>query len=132
MRQDYIDKRAQTLSGFCETLEESILRDLGNRIISIKKVMEDISYSLTFASQFRINDLSVLEDRKAKYLHHHKIANFLDDLKRSKSDIARKILDKQEEIIQNLIQKMTSKEVAKVSNISKSRCHCLFKGKWRC
>jgi len=90
MRQDYIDKRAQTLSGFCETLEESILR------------------------------------------HHHKIANFLDDLKRSKSDIAKKILDKQEEIIQNLIQKMTSKEVAKVSNISKSRCHCLFKEKWRC
>jgi len=52
--------------------------------------------------QFHINDLNFLEYRKAKYRQQYKIANFLGDLKKSRSDIARKILDKQEEIIQKV------------------------------
>jgi len=102
MRQDFVDEIAQNLKGFCETLDEAKLRDLEIRIISLKKVRDDVSYLLALTSQFQINDLSVLKDREAKYIQQYKIANFLEDLKKSKPDIARKILDKQEEIIQKV------------------------------
>jgi AraC-like DNA-binding protein len=46
-----------------------------------------------------INDISFLRDRHEKYVQQYKIANFLDDLKKNNPDIARKILDKQDEII---------------------------------
>jgi ligand-binding sensor protein len=85
MRQDFVDEIAQNLKGFCETLDEAKLPDLEIRIISRKKVRDDVSYLLALTGQFQINDLSVLEERKAKYIQQYKIANYLDDLKKEQA-----------------------------------------------
>jgi two-component system response regulator YesN len=102
MKQDFTEEIIQNLGVFYEFVDELKLRDLKFKIFSLKKVRENVSYLLTLTRQFHINDLNFLEDRKAKYIQQYKIANFLDDLKKSRSDIARKILDKQEEIIQKV------------------------------
>lgn len=102
MKQDFIEEIAQNLGYFCESMDDLQLRDLKFKIFSLKKVRENLSYLLTLTRQFHINDLNFLEDRKAKYIQQYKIANFLGDLKKSRSDITRKILDKQEEIIQKV------------------------------
>ena len=102
MRQDFVEEITQNLKGFGEILDESKLRDLKIKIFSLKKVRNNVSYLLALTRQFQINDLSFLEDRKAKYIQQYKIANFLDDLKKNRPDVARKILDKQEEIIKKV------------------------------
>jgi len=93
MRQDFVEEITQNLEGFGEIVDESKLRDLKIKIFSLKKVRDNVSYLLALTRQ---------EDRKAKYIQQYKIANFLDDLKKNSPDVARKILDKQEEIIQKV------------------------------
>jgi two-component system response regulator YesN len=102
MRKDFVEEITQNLKGFDETVDESKLRDLKIKIFSLKKVRDNVSYLLALTRQFQINDMNFLEDRKAKYIQQYKIANFLDDLKKNRTDVARKILDKQEEIIQKV------------------------------
>jgi len=102
MKQDFTEEIIQNLGGFYDSVDELKLRDLKLKIFSLKKVRENVSYLLALTRQFQINDLNFLEDRKAKYIQQYKIANFLDDLKKNSSDVARKILDKQEEIIQKV------------------------------
>jgi AraC-like DNA-binding protein/ligand-binding sensor protein len=102
MRKDFVDEIAQNLGGFYESMDELKLRDLKFKIFSLEKVRENVSYLMALTKQFQINDLNFLEDRKARYIQQYKIANFLDDLKKNRSDVARKILDKQEEIIQKV------------------------------
>ena len=102
MRKDFVDEIAQNLGDFYESMDELKLRDLKFKIFSLEKVRENVSYLMALTKQFQINDLNFLEDRKARYIQQYKIANFLDDLKKNRSDVARKILDKQEEIIQKV------------------------------
>ena len=102
MKQDFTEEIIQNLGGFYDSVDELKLRDLKLKIFSLKKVRENVSYLLALTRQFQINDLNFLEDRKAKYIQQYKIANFLDDLKKNSPDVARKILDKQEEIIQKV------------------------------
>jgi two-component system response regulator YesN len=102
MRKDFKEEIIQNLERFYETVDELELQDLKFKIFSLKKVRENVSYLLALTRQFQINDMNFLEDRKAKYIQQYKIANFLDDLKKNRSDVARKILDKQEEIIQKV------------------------------
>ena len=102
MKQDFDEEITKNLKDFCEILDESKIRDLHIKLFSPKKVRDDLSYLLELTRQFQINDLNFLEDRKAKYTQQFKIANFLDDLKKNKPDVARKILDKQEEIIKKV------------------------------
>jgi AraC-like DNA-binding protein len=65
-------------------------------------VRENVSHLLALTRQFKINDMHFLENRRAKYIQQYKIANFLNELKKNKHDVARKILDKQDEIIQKV------------------------------
>jgi two-component system response regulator YesN len=102
MREDFVDEIAQNLGSFYESVDKLKLRDLKFKIFSLKKVRENVSYLLALTRKFQINDMNFLEDRKAKYIQQYKIANFLDDLKKNRPDVARKILDKQEEIIQKV------------------------------
>lgn len=102
MKQDFTEEIIQNLRDFYESVDELMLRDLKIKIFSLKKVRDNVSYLLALTRQFQINDLNFLEDRKAKYTQQYKIANFLDDLKKNRPDVARKILDKQEEIIQKV------------------------------
>ncbi len=102
MKQDFKEEVIQNLRGFDETVDEPNLRNLQLKIFSLKKVRENVSYLLALTRKFHINDMKFFEDRKAEYIQQYKIANFLDDLKKNKPDVARKILDKQEEIIQKV------------------------------
>ena len=102
MRQDFIEEIAENLKAFDEKVNESKFRDLKLKIFSLKKVRENVSYLLNLTRQFQINYMHFLVDRRAKYIQQYKIANFLDYLKKNKQDVARKILDKQEEIIQKV------------------------------
>lgn len=72
------------------------------KVISLKKAREYVAYLLNLTRRFQINDLNFLLARKERHIQQYKIANFLDYLKKSSPDIARKILDKQDEIIQKV------------------------------
>ncbi|MGD9344474.1 MAG: helix-turn-helix domain-containing protein, partial [Candidatus Aminicenantes bacterium] len=102
MRQDFKDEIIQNLRGFDEVVDESKLGSIKLKFFSLKKVRDNVAYLLALTRQFQITDMNFLEDRKAKYIQQYKIANFLDELKKNKPDVARKILDKQEEIIKKV------------------------------
>ena len=78
------------------------LKRVNFKVISLKKAREFVSYLLNLTRRFHINDLNFLLARKERYIQQYKIANFLDYLKKSSPDVARKILDKQDEIIQKV------------------------------
>jgi len=78
------------------------LKDINLKVFSLKKAREHVAYLLNLTRRFQINDYNFLLDRKEKHIQQYKIANFLDYLKKNSPDIARKILDKQDEIIQKV------------------------------
>jgi len=77
-------------------------RKLALKIISLTKTRTYLSFLLSLTRRYRINDLDFLKEKREKHTQQYKIAEFLNDLKRSKPDISRKILDKQNEIIQRV------------------------------
>jgi AraC-like DNA-binding protein/ligand-binding sensor protein len=102
MKKDFVEEILQNLGSFIESVDETKLKKLKLKVFSLKKVRENVSLLLMLTRRFHINDLYFLEDRKEQYIQQYKIANFLDDLKKNKQDISRKILDKQDEIIQKV------------------------------
>jgi two-component system response regulator YesN len=72
------------------------------RKISLKKAKEAVSQLMSLTQKYKVNDLVFLKERNERYIQQVKIANFLEKLKRENPDIARKILDKQDEIIQKV------------------------------
>jgi hypothetical protein len=78
------------------------LKAKGVKSISLKKAKEAVSQLMSLTQKHQINDLAFLKERNEKYIRQYKIANFLEKLKRENPDIARKILDKQDEIIQKV------------------------------
>ncbi len=102
MKKDFVEDILQNLGSFFELVDEMKLKKMKLKVFSLKKVREDVSLLLMLTRKFHINDLPFLEDRKEKYIQQYKIANFLDHLKKNKPDISRKILDKQDEIIQKV------------------------------
>jgi AraC-like DNA-binding protein/ligand-binding sensor protein len=102
MKKDFVEEISQNLMNFFELVDEMKLKKMKLKVFSSKKARENVSLLLMLTRKFHINDLHFLEDRKEKYIQHYKIANFLDDLKKNKPDISRKILDKQDEIIQKV------------------------------
>jgi len=102
MKRDFGEEISQSLGSFIESIDEIKLKKMKLKVFSLKKVRENVSLLLMLTRSFHINDLHFLEDRKEKHIQQYKIANFLDDLKKNKQDISRKILDKQDEIIQKV------------------------------
>jgi len=102
MKRDFVDEIVQNLRGISDSVDESKLRNLKIKIFSLKKVRDNVALLLALTRKFQLNDINFLENRKARYIQQYKIANFLDDLKKNRPDVARKILDKQEEIIQKV------------------------------
>ncbi len=79
--------------------------DLGEhrmRVFSLAEVREYVSVLFLLTRKYNINDINFLRDVNEKYVQQYKIANFLEDLKKSKHDVGRKIFDKQDEIIQKV------------------------------
>jgi two-component system response regulator YesN len=102
MQKDIREEIQQNLKGYGLPARGLPKRRLKLRVFSPQKVREDVSYLLRLTREFHINDLIFLQNRKEKYVQQFKIANFLDELKKSATNISRRILDKEDEIIQKV------------------------------
>ena len=102
MKEDFAEEVSANLAKFGAAAKPLGLKAKGVRNISLKKAKEALSQLMSLTQKYRINDLAFLKERNDKYVQQYKIANFLEKLKRENPDIARKILDKQDEIIQKV------------------------------
>jgi two-component system response regulator YesN len=102
MKEDFAEEVTANLAKFGVSARPLGVRAKGVRNISLKKAKEAVSQLMSLTQKHRINDLVFLKERNEKYVQQYKIANFLERLKRENPDIARKILDKQDEIIQKV------------------------------
>ncbi len=102
MRKDIREEIQQNLKGYGYPARGLPERRLKLKVISPRKLREDVAYLLRLTREFRINDLVFLQNRREKYVQQFKIANFLDKLKKGAPNISRRILDKEDEIIQKV------------------------------
>lgn len=102
MKEDFAEEVFANLAKFGAAARPFGLKAKGIRNISLKKAKEAVSQLMSLTQKYEINDLAFLKERNEKYVQQYKIANFLEKLKRENPDIARKILDKQDEIIQKV------------------------------
>jgi len=103
MKKDIDEEIYENLKKYCNSDTDLNLSELELRVFSLEEVREDVSFLFVLTRKYNINDIIFLKDVNEKYVQQYKIANFLDDLKRSTYDIGRKIFDKQDEIIQKVI-----------------------------
>ena len=102
MRKDIVEEIKENLKEHFPPVPRSNTRSLQLKVFSLRKVREDVSFLLRLTREFHINDLNFLQDKRERHIQQFKIANFLDELKKSSPNIARKILDKEDEIIQKV------------------------------
>ena len=102
MKEDFAEEVSVNLAKFGAAARPLGLKAKGVRNISLKKAKEAVSQLMSLTQKYEMNDLAFLKERNEKYVQQYKIANFLEKLKRENPDIARKILDKQDEIIQKV------------------------------
>jgi len=102
MKEDFSEEVTANLAKFGLSASPSGIKAKGVRNISLKKAKEAVSQLMSLTQKYQVNDLSFLKEQNEKYVQQYKIANFLEKLKRENPDIARKILDKQDEIIQKV------------------------------
>jgi len=102
MKKDIAEEINENLRDYCETENKIDTKRLKIKVFSLKKAREYVNYLLNLTRRFHINDLNFLLDRKEKHIQQYKIANFLDYLKKNNPNVPRKILDKQDEIIQKV------------------------------
>jgi len=102
MSQDIAEEIQENLKEHCRSVPRLNRKYLKLRVFSLRKVREDVSSLLKLTREFHVNDFGFLQGRREKYIQQFKIANFLDELKKSSPNIARKILDKEDEIIQKV------------------------------
>jgi two-component system response regulator YesN len=100
MKKDIAEEVYENLKEYSDS--EINLKSMILKLISLKKAREYVTYLLSLTRRFHINDLNFLLARKERYIQQYKIANFLEYLKKRSPDVARKILDKQDEIIQKV------------------------------
>jgi two-component system response regulator YesN len=103
MKKDIDEEIYENLKKYCDPDTDLSRKKLELRVFSLEEVREDVSFLFVLTRKYNINDIIFLKDVNEKYVQQYKIANFLDDLKRSTYDIGRKIFDKQDEIIQKVI-----------------------------
>ncbi|GAH74504.1 unnamed protein product, partial [marine sediment metagenome] len=100
MKKDIDEEIYENLKKYCDSDTNLSLNKLELRVFSLEEVRKDVSFLFILTRKYNINDINFLKDVNEKYVQQYKIANFLDDLKRSTYDVGRKIFDKQDEIIQ--------------------------------
>ena len=103
MKKDIDEEIYENLKKYCDSDTDLSLNELELKVFSLEEVREDVSFLFILTRKYNINDMNFLKDVNEKYVQQYKIANFLDDLKRSTYDVGRKIFDKQDEIIQKVI-----------------------------
>ncbi len=102
MREDFGEEVSANLARFGAKLRPLRAKAERLRKISLKKAKEAVSQLMSLTQKYKVNDLAFLKERNDRYIQQYKIANFLEELKKENPDIARKILDKQDEVIQKV------------------------------
>ena len=102
MKEDIDEEIQENLKKYCNSGKNINLDKLKLRVFHLEEVREYVSFLFTLTRKYNINDINFLRDINEKYVQQYKIANFLEDLKRSTHDVGRKIYDKQDEIIQKV------------------------------
>jgi len=102
MKEDFSEEVSANLAKFGASARPLRFKVRRVRKISLKKAKEAVSQLMSLTQKYKVNDLAFLKERNERYVQQYKIANFLEVLKRENPDIARKILDKQDEIIQKV------------------------------
>ena len=99
MEQDIREEILENLGKYHVSLQGKSLDDIHLRVFSLEQVRDYVSFLFILTREYQLNDIKFLKDINEKYVQQYKIANFLEDLKRSSQDVGRKIFDKQDEII---------------------------------
>ena len=102
MKKDMDEEIYENLKKFGDAGNDINLNKLKLRVFSLEEVREYVSLLFMLTRKYNINDINFLKDVNVRYVQQYKIANFLEDLKRSTYDVGRKIFDKQDEIIQKV------------------------------
>ena len=102
MKKDIDEEICENLKKYCDSDTDLSLNKLELKVFSLEEVRENVSFLFMLTRKYNINDINFLKNINEEYVQQYKIANFLDDLKRSKYDVGRKIFDKQDEIIQKV------------------------------
>ena len=102
MKKDIREEMADNLEKYCGSKDRISLKNLKLKIFSLEEVREYVSFLFMLTRRYNINDINYLKAVNEKYVQQYKIANFLEELKLSTSDIGRKIFDKQDEILQKV------------------------------
>ncbi len=102
MKKDFAEEVSSHLKRHGLPPKPPALKAGGIKTISLGRAKEFVSQLMILTHKHEVNDLAFLRERNDKYVQQYKIANFLEKLKRENPDIARKILDKQDEIIQKV------------------------------
>ncbi len=102
MKKDFAEEVSSELKRHGLSPKPHLIKIGGIKTISLGKAKESVSRLMTLTHKHKLNDLTFLKEQNEKYIQQYKIANFLEMLKGENPDIARKILDKQEEIIQKV------------------------------
>jgi two-component system response regulator YesN len=102
MSRDIVEEIQKNLKEHSPLIQRLNKKSLKLKVFSLRKVREDVSSLLKLTREFHFTDISFLQGRREKYIQQFKIANFLDELKKSSPNIVRKILDKEDEIIQKV------------------------------
>jgi len=99
MKKDIREEMAENLEKYCGSNDRISLESLKLKIFALEEVREYVSFLFMLTRRYNINDINYLKAVNEKYVQQYKIANFLEELKLSTSDIGRKIFDKQDEIL---------------------------------
>jgi len=102
MKKDIRDEMAGHLRAFGEAVSRSRFDRLKFKVILMEEVRDDVAFLWTMTKKSGLNDLGVLRARNESYIQQYKIANVLEDLKKSNSDAERSFLNKHEAIIEKV------------------------------
>jgi len=101
MKKDIREEIAANLSPYGD-LKRRGLENLDFKVLLLEEVRGDVSLLLSLTRKDDLNDLAFLRAKNESYIQHYKIANFLEELKKTNPDVERNILKKHEEIIQKV------------------------------
>lgn len=99
MEKDIREEIITNLKKYHASVDGSKPETLEFRIFSLAEVRDLVSFLFILTREYQLNDIKFLKDINEKYVQQYKIANFLEDLKRSSQDVGRKVFDKQDEIL---------------------------------
>jgi len=101
MKKDIRDEISANLSPL-GALSRRGLDTLDLKVLLLEEVRAHVSFLLSLTRKENLSDHAFLQAQNESYIQQYKIANFLEELKKTNPDVERSILRKHEEIIQKV------------------------------